>query len=125
LPVVWQAAQVSPRPERRAGGLQPMIGALQRLVAGGMAVHATRVGEQFSDLRKDGARTLRSIGDALECRGGLEEFLARRYLRRAPRHRGENAEKDQRCDPHGGPSDDRKGIARIDNGSEALESILA
>ena len=60
-------------PDRRE--MLVVIGALQRMVAGGMAVHAARMGQHLAELGEDRARALRLVADALECRGRLKLLL--------------------------------------------------
>src|SRR5436190_9038253 len=52
--------------------MNSMVGALERLIAGGMAIHAARMGQHLSDLGEDRPRALRPIADALEGRGRLK-----------------------------------------------------
>jgi hypothetical protein len=58
--------------------MDSMVGALQRLIAGGMAIHATRMGQHLSDLGEDRPRALGPISDALEGRGRLKLLAGRR-----------------------------------------------
>jgi hypothetical protein len=60
--------------------MNSMVSALQRLIAGRMAIHAARMGQHLSDLGEDRPRALRPITDALERRRRLK-LLAGRHLR--------------------------------------------
>jgi hypothetical protein len=48
--------------------MNSMVSALQRLIAGRMAIHAARMGQHLSEFAEDRSRALRPIADALECR---------------------------------------------------------
>jgi hypothetical protein len=52
--------------------MNSMVSALQRLIAGRMAIHAARMGQHLSEFAEDRSRALRPIADALECRRRLK-----------------------------------------------------
>src|SRR3954468_973338 len=54
------------------GPVLVMVGALQRMFARGMAVHAARMGQHFADFGKDRAGALGRVGDGLKFRWRLE-----------------------------------------------------
>jgi hypothetical protein len=62
--------------------MNSMVGALQRLIAGRMAIHAARMGQHFSDLSEDRPRALRPIADALEGGGRLKLLAGWRLCQR-------------------------------------------
>jgi hypothetical protein len=48
-----------------------MVGALERMIPCGMATHAPRMRQQFSDLRKHGARSFGLVSDRIKFRWTL------------------------------------------------------
>jgi hypothetical protein len=52
-----------------------MVGALKRVIAGGMTVHAPRMRQEFSDLGKNRARALCLVCDRFEFRWTFETLV--------------------------------------------------
>ena len=69
-----------------------MIGALERVIACGMTVHAPRMRQQFSDLNKNRARALCLVPDRFKFRRTFEGQGLRLSLRKCgSRHGGRAA----------------------------------
>jgi hypothetical protein len=52
-----------------------MVGALERVIACGMTTHASRMRQQFSDLRKNGARAFCLVSDRIKFRWTFETLV--------------------------------------------------
>jgi hypothetical protein len=52
-----------------------MVGALERVIAGGMTAHAPRMRQQFSDLRKNSARAFCPVSDRIKFRWTFETLV--------------------------------------------------
>jgi len=53
-----------------------MVGALKRVIAGGMTVHAPRMRQEFSDLGKNRARALCLVCDRFKFRWTFESLVS-------------------------------------------------
>src|SRR3954465_742764 len=101
--------------------MNPMFGALQRLVTGGMTVHAARMGQHLSEFSEDRLRALCAIGNALERGGGLKPRRCGRLCDCGREADGENSRKKSRYRPHLSSFRRRKELRRAGIGSAAVQ----